>query len=301
MNKEINSFIIRNLNLSYLKYLIPFLISVIFSGCIFPPDLSQCTRFEIKYHPSAYVHFIRVSNPSNLLSKEENDFIKSLDYYILTDRERIKEFASTVNKGKFNGFMFGNISYLTPVYFDGFRNDKHIISFFVFEDKICIKDRRLFKYPKDLLKRNLEKLEPIELKHIKLRVACDRNLEGLFIAGPLYRLKIISYPDPNKWCDVILRDRSNTTFVSEEKMLDYFYCPSAGEGKCHYAMNPNCKPDSPGDMVLLFETEAGWNQHGGPELFTFDNHDPKGGCVLLNDGTVKFIRTKEELNNLRWK
>ncbi|MBN2182558.1 MAG: hypothetical protein JW715_11655 [Sedimentisphaerales bacterium] len=36
-------------------------------------------------------------------------------------------------------------------------------------------------------------------------------------------------------------------------------------------------------------------------LFTFDNHDPKGGCVLLNDGTVKFIRTEEELNNLRWK
>ena len=51
-----------------------------------------------------------------------------------------------------------------------------------------------------------------------------------------------------------------------------------------------------------FETKAGWNQHGGSEeLFTFDNHDPKGGCVLLNDGTVKFIRTAEELRLLRWK
>ncbi|MGD8787584.1 MAG: hypothetical protein PVJ60_09190 [Phycisphaerales bacterium] len=40
---------------------------------------------------------------------------------------------------------------------------------------------------------------------------------------------------------------------------------------------------------------------GGPELFSFTNHDPKGGCVLLKDGTVKFIRTKEELNQLRWK
>jgi hypothetical protein len=66
-------------------------------------------------------------------------------------------------------------------------------------------------------------------------------------------------------------------------------------------MNPNCKPDSPPDMVLLFETKAGWNQHGGLELFTFDNHDPKGGCVLLNDGTVKFIRTPEQLQQLRWK
>ena len=60
--------------------------------------------------------------------------------------------------------------------------------------------------------------------------------------------------------------------------------------------------------------KTGWNQHGGPELFTFDNHDPKrsapdvlslgdsgGGCVLLNNGTVKFIRTKDELNALCWK
>jgi hypothetical protein len=36
-------------------------------------------------------------------------------------------------------------------------------------------------------------------------------------------------------------------------------------------------------------------------LFTFDNHEPRGGCVLLNDGTVKFVRTKEELAQLRWK
>ena len=75
-----------------------------------------------------------------------------------------------------------------------------------------------------------------------------------------------------------------------------------------YAMNPNCTPDSPGGTVLLFESKPGWNQHGGPELFTFDNHDPKGGCVLLHsdqsrfDGDiVLFIRTEEELHALRWK
>jgi hypothetical protein len=78
-------------------------------------------------------------------------------------------------------------------------------------------------------------------------------------------------------------------------------CPSASEGKSHYAMNPNCKFDSPSDTVFLFEAKEGWNQHGGPELFTFDNHDPRGGCVLLNDGTVRFIRTTEELQQLRWK
>jgi len=38
----------------------------------------------------------------------------------------------------------------------------------------------------------------------------------------------------------------------------------------------------------------------GPTLFTFDNHDPGGGFVCLNDGTVKFIRTQAELRQLRW-
>jgi hypothetical protein len=39
----------------------------------------------------------------------------------------------------------------------------------------------------------------------------------------------------------------------------------------------------------------GWNQNGGLELSTFDNHDPKSGCVRLNDGMVRFIRTREGL------
>ena len=107
-----------------------------------------------------------------------------------------------------------------------------------------------------------------------------------------YFRKNLAYPIVTQWCDLVAKTRK-----SREALI----CPGAGEGGCHYAMNANCKPDSRGDTVWLFETREGWNQHGGPELFTFDNHDPKGGCVLLNDGTVKFIRTEEELHALRWK
>ena len=98
---------------------------------------------------------------------------------------------------------------------------------------------------------------------------------------------------------VLLRSPGAPEYV--RLFLRRFQCPAAGEGKCHYAANPNCILDSPADTVFLFETKAGWNQHGGAELFTFDHHDPKGGCVLLNDGTAKFIRTREELQQLRWK
>jgi hypothetical protein len=121
----------------------------------------------------------------------------------------------------------------------------------------------------------------------------------------LYSHVKLVYPAPRTWCDSMEWAFVGPTIRSRrhevESKMKVHVCPSAGEGWNHYAMNPNCKADSPPDMVLLFETKAGWNQHGGLELFTFDNHDPKGGCVLLNDGTVKFIRTTEDLQQLRWK
>ena len=167
----------------------------------------------------------------------------------------------------------------------------------------------------------------------KLRHDCARNMGGLHATGPLLRRKVNSYPEPNQWCDAIVqfcrnqyavRDGVKMRRFTEEYISEIFTCPSVRERiyeensqsetndlnsqeqtvpllECHYAMNNNCEPNSPLDMVLLFETKAGWNQNGGPELFNFDNHDPKGGCVLLNDGMVKFIRTKEEFQQLQWK
>jgi hypothetical protein len=104
------------------------------------------------------------------------------------------------------------------------------------------------------------------------------------------------YPKPSKWCDAFVPIWEK----NHESRWFEFRCPSMPDAKCTYAMNPACEPNSPPDTVLLFETKAGWNLHGGSELFTFENHDPKGGCVLLNGGAVKFIRTEEELKQLRW-
>jgi len=143
-----------------------------------------------------------------------------------------------------------------------------------------------------------------QIKQFELRMQCAGNLKNLWHRLRLYYKAVgqfeMLYPDVIDWCDDLIEA------YDRRKMLNLYIdsphiCPSAGEGKNHYAMNPNCKYDSPTDMVLLFESKAVWNQHGGSELFTFENHDPKGGCVLLNDGMVKFIRTKEELQQLRWK
>lgn len=113
---------------------------------------------------------------------------------------------------------------------------------------------------------------------------------------------ILVYPAPRIWCDTMEWTFAGSTKGEwHDSKMKVHVCPGVSKGRSTYAMNRSCKYDSPPDMILLFETRAGWNQHGGPKLFTFNNHDPKGGCVLLNDGTVKFIRTKEELQQLRWK
>ena len=215
----------------------------------------------------------------------------------MNDSERIKAFAHDVSLGSYQGRRRVAYAYANPVEVRCYRNNEHVISFTVFGDDIMTDDWRHFKYPRGLP--NLEIIEPPEMQPFKLRFRCGSNMGTLYTSGPLYQRKVSTYPEPAEWCDAVMQGRKH--YLSEERMTGHFKCPVAGEGQCHYAMNPNCKPDSPQDMVLLFETKAGWNQNGGPELFSFINHDPKGGCVLLNDGIVKFIRTKEELQELRWK
>lgn len=170
--------------------------------------------------------------------------------------------------------------------------------------------------------------------------ACATNLKTLYAGPRLDGRRVFGqedgmWPDPNQWCDVIvdqIRLRtgamtpdghvlSRNVNRAERTIFKIFTCPGmrqrtgessilnkpnspAAEGESresHYAMNADCGPNSPADCVILFETKTGWNRHGGPELFTFDNHDPKGGWVLLKDGSVRFIRTEAELQPLRWK
>ncbi len=54
-------------------------------------------------------------------------------------------------------------------------------------------------------------------------------------------------------------------------------------------------------MVVLFETHPGWNQSGGPEILTTDNHQGEGCNVLLVDSHVEFVDTEHHLDNLKWK
>ena len=134
-----------------------------------------------------------------------------------------------------------------------------------------------------------------------------------------------SYPSPEKWCDSLLidtksyapefvcaRSEVNCSYVwlepneeasfKEEMILRWKQEDGSRQYVtkiCTYAMNPHCEPNSPNDIVLLFETNPGWNQYGGPRIMTFENHEGKGCSVLFNDGSVKFVRP-EQIGKLKW-
>ena len=42
-----------------------------------------------------------------------------------------------------------------------------------------------------------------------------------------------------------------------------------------------------------------WNQVGGPEILTTDNHKGEGANILFNDGHVDFVKQKD-FDKLNW-
>jgi prepilin-type processing-associated H-X9-DG protein len=132
----------------------------------------------------------------------------------------------------------------------------------------------------------------IHLREYRRRIRCAKNLKCLAKAALIYSCGDTPYPAADKWCDILLEEMD----VTEKE----FVCPSAGEGRCHYAINPSVSPHSNPRFVLLFETKGGWNQFGGPGLVTFENHEGKGCNILFNDLHVNFVKPNQ-LADLKWK
>ncbi len=279
-----------------------------------PPDLSACTRLEV-HDSGGAVNYARSESAihAGIFDREEQELLRSFEVYTITRRQVIQAFARAVAQGVYvrRSTAHANPAGLSIVCY---RGDEQVTSLRVYAaDYIKTADGSVFQYAAGVLA--LSGLRPPEIEPLRLRSDCAFHESRLTADSLLFRRGLISYPDPNRWCEVTAnalwrlhggrgaREEDATTVA-------LFRCPAA-QGSTgaragspwvsHYALNPNCRPAAPGDVVLLFETTSGWNQRGGPELFTFDNHNPRGGCVLFNDGAVRFIRTAEELAQLRWK
>jgi len=303
-----------------------------------PPDLTTCTRIEVRYAGGALDYFFRsTSMQKGIFNEEERGHIRSYDRWTVTDQEQIKAFAQQVSQGTYLGWRWSLLIAMDPpTKIVGYRPSGLRVPFSLYGGTEIRAGWRLFSYDaRHPL--SLRSFDPPGLKPLRARWDCGRHLcyliyQGLWEGPQRVRPDL----DPNHWCYTIVEHYrskyTNAEIDSDREVRMYpdtyiarvFTCPGVHASTdlddhrsrrreasapsspvdtwiSDYAMNPNCRVESPKDMVFLFESRSGWNQHGGPELFTFDNHDPKGGLVLLNNGTVKFIRTEEELKQLRWK
>jgi prepilin-type processing-associated H-X9-DG protein len=133
------------------------------------------------------------------------------------------------------------------------------------------------------------------VRQISFRMVCGTNLSGLSKAMMLYTYDYDRYPTPQRWCDLLIENCDVTPQI--------FVCKGAPEGPCNYAINKNIarlSPTAQQDIVLLFETHPGWNQVGGPEILTTDNHFGEGCNVVFIDGSVRFVRARD-IEYLKWK
>jgi hypothetical protein len=293
-------------------------------------ELDGCTRIEIRYAHGGLEHFMW--GREDILSREEKEYVRSLGTRMVTDANVIREFIRSMGQP----IDSGQTQFVTSadVYITCWRAESRLISFTVHGTHVFVEDGRWFQYPEGMP--NMAVLEPATIQFLKLRRLCAMNLDQLVSEGLRRPGEGPVYPDSSRWCDVIVETLRSRYFADVSRGITegrsfpdpaiaaMFTCPgvhrspdanearqkpmdvnlpgvTARRWKSDYAMNCNCRSDSPGDTVLLFEARLGWNQRGGAELFTFEHHDPRGGLVLLKDGKMKFIRTEEELKQLRWK
>ncbi|MHC5061620.1 MAG: DUF4190 domain-containing protein [Planctomycetota bacterium] len=138
-------------------------------------------------------------------------------------------------------------------------------------------------------------------KPLEPRYECKTNVNMLGVA-------IMSYAyssngnghitmEAEKWCDFLI------TRVNIEP--NFFKCRASDaiRGESSYTLNKNVAgitlDEIPNDVVLIFESEPGWNQVGGPELLTTKHHQGEGCNILFADGHSEFVKT-EALGTLRW-
>lgn len=163
-------------------------------------------------------------------------------------------------------------------------------------------------------------------------ILCQKNMRNLGIAMHQYAAdNNVLYPTPSKWCDLLVEktgirkskfcctttgDSTITTdtpiddtnmpvqvkYIGDHNDLEGHKKYTYDIAWSHYALNPNAEPNSAPNVVLLFETADGWNQFGGPDLCSTQNHAAYGkiGCnILFNDGRAKFVKPKD-ISLLNW-
>jgi|WetSurMetagenome_2_1015567.scaffolds.fasta_scaffold637082_1 hypothetical protein len=117
------------------------------------------------------------------------------------------------------------------------------------------------------------------------------NLYSTYKAILAYLEENGKYPSSENWQDLLL------PYLDNDK--DAFKSPSKVKTINTIAINPKAEPNSPSDVVLLFESTGGWNAHGQSELLAPTSNGKPGCFISFNKGRTKFI-SPEQVKDLNW-
>ncbi len=102
---------------------------------------------------------------------------------------------------------------------------------------------------------------------------CLSNTKDLSLALLMYAEDNGVLPSADAWCDSLSPYLKNP---------DIFRCPEAPDADCAYAFNSSLSEAAladitdPASMILLFESDRGWNVQGGPELLPVEARHLRG-------------------------
>jgi prepilin-type processing-associated H-X9-DG protein len=138
-------------------------------------------------------------------------------------------------------------------------------------------------------------LPALAAAHDKARqINCMNNEKQLALAVLIYSSGHANqYPPAATWCEAITAGGSEKNFK----------CPAANSaGRCDYAFNAKLDGLDVAKVnpqtVLLFDSDAGWDAHGGPELLA-SRHRANSAVVAFADGHVELV-ARSRINTLRW-
>jgi len=123
-------------------------------------------------------------------------------------------------------------------------------------------------------------------------VQCLSNVKNIALALNMYAVDYDSFPESASWCETL------TAYLGTP---DIYRCNEAPELRSAYAYNralAGIKFDRLANadrLVSVFESDGGWNAHGGPDLLPQYPRHSKGDYYGFADGSAKWYARKSKL------
>ncbi len=131
------------------------------------------------------------------------------------------------------------------------------------------------------------------------KLLCLSNMRELSRAISLYEEDHAgNFPLAGNWTEAVLPYLRRSRYP--------FVCPEAPDAKCGYAYNrmvsgaASSRATDPGLTVVLFESDAGWDTAGGPELLPDVPRHFGGDNYGFADGSARFLVPRKKLPDGTW-